>query len=219
MNTDDTGATKRYQPVDATTTPSLILEAATLPKYSELMAETLVYGRRQSDDKEEQANHACDYLTVGIGREIQGIVPGYIATLLSNPRKTPYFEYGDVSETCEARPLCWYFYKTRGYPTVVVGASFRNVDEMLQLSGCGCLTISPALLNELKNSSEPMEQKIVSDRPLTCPEKVVLDEAAFCWVMNEDPEAVAIKHNTRNKTIYTGRVAGNCAQQAKNSCS
>ena len=30
---------------------------------------------------------------------------------------------------------------------------------------------------------------------------------------------VAIKHNTRNKTIYTGRVAGNCAQQAKNSCS
>ena len=33
------------------------------------------------------------------------------------------------------------------------------------------------------------------------------------------PETVAIKHNTRNKTIYTGRVAGNCAQQAKNSCS
>ena len=79
-DTGDIEAIKRYKPVDATTNPSLILKAATLPQYRELLDEALIYGRQKSDQKDEQVQLACDYLTVGIGMEIQGVVPGFIST-------------------------------------------------------------------------------------------------------------------------------------------
>lgn len=79
-DTGDIDAIRRYQPVDATTNPSLILKAATLTQYAQLMQDALVYGCKQSDDKKEQIAFACDYLTVAIGKEIQGVIPGYIST-------------------------------------------------------------------------------------------------------------------------------------------
>ncbi|WP_263081690.1 transaldolase [Endozoicomonas sp. Mp262] len=79
-DTGDIDAIRRYQPVDATTNPSLILKAAELPAYSGLVEEALDYGRKMSSDKEEQVNYACDWLTVGIGKEIQQVVPGFVST-------------------------------------------------------------------------------------------------------------------------------------------
>ena len=79
-DTGDIEAIKRYQPVDATTNPSLILKAAELPAYENLMAQALDYGRQQSSDKQQQAASACDWLTVGIGKEIQQVVPGLVST-------------------------------------------------------------------------------------------------------------------------------------------
>ena len=79
-DTGDIEAIRRYQPVDATTNPSLILKAAELPMYNELFENALAYGRKKSDNKDEQAAHACDYLAVGIGKEIQGVVPGLVST-------------------------------------------------------------------------------------------------------------------------------------------
>ena len=79
-DTGDIDAIRRYQPVDATTNPSLILKAAELPGYSSLLWEALEYGRQQSSDKQEQAACACDWLTVGIGKEIQQVVSGVVST-------------------------------------------------------------------------------------------------------------------------------------------
>ena len=51
------------------------------------------------------------------------------------------------------------YYKKHGYSTVVMGASFRNTGEVLALAGCDLLTISPKLLAELDNMSEPAPTK------------------------------------------------------------
>lgn len=82
------------------------------------------------------------------------------------------------------------YYKKFGYPTEVMGASFRNKGEILELAGCDLLTISPQLLGELKASAEPVERKL---SPATAAasklEKVSLDEKSFRWRMNQDPMA------------------------------
>ncbi len=53
------------------------------------------------------------------------------------------------------------YYKQHGYETVVMGASFRNVGEILELAGCDRLTIAPALLKELSESEGAVERKLV----------------------------------------------------------
>lgn len=81
------------------------------------------------------------------------------------------------------------YYKTHGYNTVVMGASFRNVGEILELSGCDRLTISPQLLQQLSDSFGVVETKLIipvekqaAPKPLT--------EAEFLWAHNQDPMAV-----------------------------
>jgi transaldolase len=82
------------------------------------------------------------------------------------------------------------YYKKFGYATEVMGASFRNKGEILELAGCDLLTISPQLLGELKMSTDPVERKLspamASASKLTkfCP-----DEKAFRWKLNEDAMA------------------------------
>jgi transaldolase len=82
------------------------------------------------------------------------------------------------------------YYKKFGYDTIVMGASFRNIGEVLELAGCDRLTISPALLEELSTSTEEVIQMLDAD---TCKdediEKIALDENTFRWMMNEDPMA------------------------------
>ncbi|WFD01297.1 transaldolase [Malassezia yamatoensis] len=55
------------------------------------------------------------------------------------------------------------YYKQQGYETIVMGASFRNTSEILELAGCDFLTISPSLLEKLKDSQEPLERKLSAD--------------------------------------------------------
>ena len=81
------------------------------------------------------------------------------------------------------------YYKQHGYKTVVMGASFRNTGEILELAGCDCLTIGPSLLDELENTEEVLQRKLSADKPGDSEEKVVLNEAAFRWAMNEDAMA------------------------------
>jgi transaldolase len=82
------------------------------------------------------------------------------------------------------------YYKKFGYETEVMGASFRNRGEILELAGCDLLTISPQLLGELKSGTEPVERKLSPDLAIAGQfEKVSLDEKAFRWRMNEDAMA------------------------------
>ena len=80
------------------------------------------------------------------------------------------------------------YYKAKGYSTVVMGASFRNKDEILELAGCDRLTISPQLLDELANSNELVIRKLLPEQaPIDATAK--LNEVAFRWAMNEDAMA------------------------------
>ncbi|MGI9276707.1 MAG: transaldolase [Endozoicomonas sp.] len=301
-DTGDIEAIKRYQPVDATTNPSLILKAATLPQYNELLTEALAYGRRKSDEKADQISHACDFLAVGIGKEIQGVVPGVISTEVDarlsfdteatiakaheliklyeesgadrsrvlikvastwegiraaeqlekagiRCNLTLLFSFAQARACAEAgvflispfvgRILDWYkkdtgieqyapvedpgvvsvteiynYYKQHGYKTVVMGASFRNIDEIRQLAGCDCLTISPNLLDELEHSIETLEAKLSADQAVSAKPAETITEAGFRWAMNDSAMATEkLAEGIRNFAIDQGKLEALIAEQ------
>ena len=276
-DTGDIDAIKKYQPLDATTNPSLILSASALPQYAPLIDEAITYAKAQSADKAQQLIDAEDKLAVNIGLEILKIVPGRISTEvdarlsydtqatvekarklialynaagISNDRilikiastwqgiraaeilekegincnLTLLFSEAQARACAEAgvylispfvgRILDWYkantdkkeyapaedpgvisvtkiynYYKEYGYKTVVMGASFRNVGEIIELAGCDRLTIAPALLKELQENTTPLVRKLeykgevkAKPQPLT--------EAEFYWQHNSDAMAV-----------------------------
>ncbi|EDN91306.1 hypothetical protein SS1G_00709 [Sclerotinia sclerotiorum 1980 UF-70] len=85
------------------------------------------------------------------------------------------------------------YYKKFGYKTIVMGASFRNIGEITELAGCDYLTISPNLLEELKNSTEAVPKKLVAENASSLDiEKLTYidDEPEFRFAFNEDAMAV-----------------------------
>ncbi|ARD43431.1 transaldolase [Colwellia sp. PAMC 21821] len=288
-DTGDIEAIAKFQPQDATTNPSLLLKAASLPNYKQLLTIAVDWAKTQSSDAEQQVFDAADKLSVLIGLEILKIVPGRISTEvdarlsfdtqasitkahkliamyneagISNDRilikiastwegikaaeqleregincnLTLLFSFAQAQACAEAgiylispfvgRILDWYkkdtgrndysasedpgvvsvtsiynYYKAKGHNTVVMGASFRNIGEILELAGCDRLTISPNLMDELANSTETVEQKLFSDQaPLA--KEAPLSEAQFRWEMNEDAMATEkLAEGIRNFTI------------------
>lgn len=82
------------------------------------------------------------------------------------------------------------YYKKFGYKTQVMGASFRNVDEIRELAGCDLLTIAPSLMSELSASSAPLPRKLSPETAKNSKaEKITLDEETFRWMHNEDAMA------------------------------
>jgi transaldolase len=82
------------------------------------------------------------------------------------------------------------YYKKFGYATQVMGASFRNMGQILELAGCDLLTISPNLLGELQISSAAVVQKLdVAEAKKDSIEKLPLDEKSFRFLLNEDAMA------------------------------
>ena len=82
------------------------------------------------------------------------------------------------------------YYKKFGYKTQIMGASFRNKDEILELTGCDLLTISPALLEELKKGESPVSLKLDPAKAKTSTlEKLSLDEKTFRYLLNDDAMA------------------------------
>ena len=82
------------------------------------------------------------------------------------------------------------YYKRHGIKTEVMGASFRNVGEILELAGSDLLTISPALLEEMQKTSGTVARKLSPDTAAKLGrEKIHLDEKAFRWLHNEDAMA------------------------------
>jgi transaldolase len=81
------------------------------------------------------------------------------------------------------------YYKQHDYKTVVMGASFRNTQEIEQLAGCDRLTISPALMQDLADDSGTLVQQLDSAQVLEAQPKLSLNQAAFRWMHNEDAMA------------------------------
>jgi transaldolase len=83
------------------------------------------------------------------------------------------------------------YYKKFGYETEVMGASFRNVGQILELAGCDLLTISPELMKQLSESDEPIERKLTPEKAKSAEVKRLdqLDEKKFRYLVNEDAMA------------------------------
>ncbi len=82
------------------------------------------------------------------------------------------------------------YYKKFGYKTEVMGASFRNVGQIIELAGCDLLTISPELLDKLSKSLEPIERKLDPVKAKDADvEKLELDEKTFRYLLNDDAMA------------------------------
>jgi transaldolase len=82
------------------------------------------------------------------------------------------------------------YYKKFDIPTEVMGASFRNTGQILELVGCDCLTISPELMEELAKSNEPVERKLTPEKAKSANiEKLRLDEKKFRWMLNDNAMA------------------------------
>jgi transaldolase len=82
------------------------------------------------------------------------------------------------------------YYKKFGYPTQVMGASFRKTGQILALAGCDLLTIAPDLLQKLSAASGNLERKLsVEAARAESLAKLSLDEKAFRWLHNEDAMA------------------------------
>ena len=82
------------------------------------------------------------------------------------------------------------YYRKFGYKTEVMGASFRNTSQILELAGCDLLTISPDLLQQLADSDAPVERKLSAEAaPSANIVQMSLNEEAFRFMMNEDAMA------------------------------
>lgn len=275
-DTGDVDAIRRVRPEEATTNPSLLLKASTLPEYKELIDDAIDWAQGQSTCKKQQVEDAADKIAVGIGMEILRVVPGRISTevdarlsfdtqaSLKKARKliglyneagigndrvliklastwegirageilehegihcnlTLLFGFAQARACAEAevtlispfvgRILDWYkaknpgteytgetdpgvvsvrniynYYKEHGYKTTVMGASFRNIGEIIALAGVDRLTISPVLLEELAATQGKLP-RILKDGGATKKRAASITEAEFRHEMNEDAMA------------------------------
>jgi transaldolase len=276
-DTGDIEAIRQYTPEDATTNPSLILKAVSLPHYQNQLGLARDYASSEGGDSQLQLDNASDKLAVLIGQEILSIIPGRISTEVDarlsfntrasiqrarklidlyerdgidrqriliklastwegiqaaaqlekegiNCNLTLLFSFAQAQACADAgvflispfvgRIFDWYkkfdgvesyapeqdpgvlsvkhifdYYKSHDFGTVVMGASFRNCDQIRQLSGCDRLTISPALMQELADSNTVLEQKLDAKNTRSADSKMRLEESDFRWGHNNDPMA------------------------------
>lgn len=103
------------------------------------------------------------------------------------PQETEY--QADLDPGVVSVRQIYQYYKSHGYDTVVMGASFRRIEQIQALAGCDRLTISPALLDELAANDAPLSRQLqpgyVSEtRPSP------MSQAEFLWQHHQDPMAV-----------------------------
>ncbi|PSJ45965.1 transaldolase [Zobellella taiwanensis] len=98
------------------------------------------------------------------------------------------------------------YYKAHGYGTVVMGASFRNTGEILELAGCDRLTIGPNLLEELSQAQGEVVQKL-TDQGASQPRPAPMTEAEFRWEQNQDAMATEkLAEGIRNFAVDQGKL-------------
>lgn len=82
------------------------------------------------------------------------------------------------------------YYKKMGYPTQIMGASFRNTDEILELAGCDFLTIAPKFLDELQKAEGDVLRKLSPETAKKSDiQKIAINEKTFRWMLCNDAMA------------------------------
>lgn len=105
------------------------------------------------------------------------------------------------------------YYKSHDYNTVVMGASFRNIGEILELAGCDRLTIAPPLLAELEAAEGDVELKLQPTTDVN-PRPAAMTEAEFLWEHNQDAMAVEkLAEGIRNFAIDQGKLEAMIAEK------
>lgn len=275
-DTGDMDAIAKYKPVDSTTNPSLLLNAADSDAYAPLIDDAIKWAKEQSGNRPQQIVDACDKLVVNAGCKILELIPGRVSTEVDarlsfdsqatigkaerliamyedagiqrdrvlikvastwegiraaenitrkgiDCNMTLLFGFEQAVAAAEAgvflvspfvgRIMDWYvahtdnrsydphtdpgvksvrriydWYKSHGFETVIMGASFRNIGQIQALAGCDRLTISPDLMEELDNNHNELKRELTDPgKTEQLPEKI--DEKAFRWGMNEDAMA------------------------------
>ncbi|KRZ67261.1 Transaldolase [Trichinella papuae] len=279
-DTGDFESIGQYKPTDATTNPSLLLQASSLPKYASLLDSAVQYGKCRAENVQDRLTLAMDKLFVLFGVEILNIIPGRVSTevdarlsfdrvgqlqrarrLISMyeeegvPKERVLIKLASTWEGVQAaselerhdgihcnmtllfnfyqavacadagatlispfvgRILDWHlqnhaanaqygmlddpgvqsvtkiynYYKCHNYSTQVMGASFRNVNQIKGLCGCDLLTINPTLLDQLAADREQLHVYLdPANAKLTSQPMIQVDECRFRWEMNEDAMA------------------------------
>jgi transaldolase len=97
----------------------------------------------------------------------------------------------DADPGVESVTRIFNYYKKHGYATQVMGASFRKVEQIVNLAGCDLLTISPDLLDTLQKTEGEVTPRLTVEGARRSPEeKLTLDEKTFRWMHNQDAMAV-----------------------------
>jgi transaldolase len=106
-------------------------------------------------------------------------------------KSTGRSEYpGDEDPGVQSVTQIYNYYKRYGYKTQIMGASFRNTEEILELAGCDLLTIAPKLLDELASEAGSVVRKLDPENANKCTlEKININEHLFRWMLNEDQMA------------------------------
>jgi len=137
-DTGDIEAIKRFKPQDATTNPSLLYKAALLPQYQPLLAEAVHWAAKQGGTNQEQKNNCTDKLAVLIGKEILGIVPGYISTEVD-----ARLSFNTTATINRARKLIHLYEESntnRNRVLIKIAATWEGIRaaEVLQQEGVNC---------------------------------------------------------------------------------
>lgn len=277
-DTGDIDAIKKHTPTDATTNPSLILQASSKPQYAHLIEEALHFSQKKGASQDAQKRLLIEKLFVNFGVEILKIIPGRVSTEVDarlsfdvegsievaralvklyeaqgiareriliklastwegteaarilekegiHCNMTLLFCLGQAIQCAEAgatlispfvgRILDWYkkaegvteyapkedpgvksvtqiyqYFKKFGYKTQIMGASFRNKEEVLELSGCDLLTIAPNLLEEIQNEQGPLTRNLYPEQVKNLSiEKISMNQKIFRWMLNENAMA------------------------------
>jgi transaldolase len=276
-DTGDIEAIAYHRPQDATTNPSLLLQAAQMSAYRHLVEEATEVASELGGTQQLMAEEFIDRLFVLFGSEILNVIPGRVSTevpaslsfdtarTVAKARKlislyekkgfsrdrilikiastwegiraaevlelegihcnlTLLFSFAQAVACAQAgvtlispfvgRIYDWYkehggaeiapdqdpgvasvtriynYYKKFGYKTQVMGASFRNVNQIVRLAGCDLLTISPELLNQLENTEGTVKHELDQVKARESKEpRLRLEENTFRWMHNEDAMA------------------------------
>lgn len=275
VDSGDLTAIEQFRPVDATTNPSLLLNASQLDFAKPLLAQAAAYAKSHASTAEMQLSLASDKFAVDVGTAISKLVPGRIstevdarlsfdtaATIAKAQQLVALYQENGIGKDkilikiastwegiqaakvleqqgiqcnltllfhmCQARAcaeagvflispfvgriLDWYkaqtgqsydaetdpgvlsvreiyrYFKQHGHKTIVMGASFRNIGEVLALAGCDRLTIAPSLLDELDKQQGDLVVHL-QDNGATTVAPASLTEQQFRWALNEDAMA------------------------------
>ncbi|GIU19546.1 transaldolase [Shewanella sp. c952] len=135
------------------------------------------------------------------------LISPFVGRILDWYKKDTGLEYSAAEDPGVVSVTSIYnYYKRHSFNTVVMGASFRNTGEIIELAGCDRLTIGPALLEELSNSNTPIVQKLLPATETVAAEPA-MSEAQFRWEFNEDPMAVEkLAEGIRNFAVDQGKL-------------